>query len=229
MNPFVDAVVHDMGLPPSDLPPMSHEQVMESRRQLSADRPQSVSVAPPAVPERYVHVRFGSTVKRQEVKGYAAAVRAVHRWVEEVAAGRHYMLALVGETGTSKSHLACCAAWELFEGYNLHVPFYSWYDLVGWLRYGRVDLTEHGAREVPAAHVRQRWHDTRYCIVDEVRPTSGTDFDSLEMAVFSMQRYDRNRSVMITCNWSSLDDMIGKHAADRYDVVTLDGPSYRRG
>jgi hypothetical protein len=230
LNPFVEAVIHDMGLPPDNMPRlMTHEQVLESRRQLLASRPQTVAVAPPHVPDKFLAVRFGNTEKRQDVKGYPAAMRAVHRWVEDIAAGRHYMLALVGETGTSKSHLASCAAWALYEEHNLHTPFYSWYDLVDWLRYGRVDMTEHGAREVPAPHIRQTWHDTRYCIVDEVRPTSGTDFDAVEMTKFSLQRYDRNRSVLLTCNWSSLGDMIGKHAADRYTVVTLDGPSYRKG
>src|SRR5690606_41784294 len=57
----------------------------------------------------------------------------------------------------------------------------------------------------------------------------GTDFDAMELAKLAMQRYDNDSSILITCTWESLEGVMGEPAADRFAIVTLDGPSYRWG
>lgn len=205
---------------------LTPEQVAESRQRLQASVPRP-SVAPPHVPERFEHVRFEDTELRTDVDGFDAALEAVHEWIRRVVEGDPGRLALIGPKGVSKSHLAYCAAWELYEEHGIHVPCYPWYDMVDWLRSGRYDETPTGIREVPPALIRHRWHETKVCIVDEARPTSGTDFDAMELTKFSLNRYDRKRGVLLTCNWSSLGALIGEPAADRYTCITMVGPSYR--
>jgi DNA replication protein DnaC len=224
-NPFVEAVADEIGV---GVPAMTHEEVLESRRRLLASAPQPAKSLPPGVPKRYRNVRFATTDDRPEVKGFRAARKAAEQWAQDAVTGHGPMVALVGDTGTSKSHLACCAAWLLHEEYNLRAPFYSWYTMIEWLRQGRMDETEQGVREVPPHHVRQRLYATDLCIIDEVRPTSGTDFDAMELAKLAMQRYDENKAILITGNWASLADLIGAPAADRFTIITLDGPSYRK-
>jgi hypothetical protein len=216
-----------LGVDPDAIPELTHEQVLESRRRLWESAPPREAASPPRVPEKFLTVRFASTRQRTDVKGFDVALRAVQEWVRRVVTGTPSMLALIGPKGTSKSHLAYCAAWELYERHGVYTPCYAWYELVDELRGGRVDETPSGVREVSPAMVRHQWHSTRFCIVDEARPTSGTDFDAMELAKFSMSRYDRNRSVLLTCNWATLGDLMGEPAADRYSQVTLVGPSYR--
>jgi hypothetical protein len=207
---------------------LTHEQILESRRRLLQTAPPRVQTAPPRVPERFLNVRFSSTVPRPEVQGFDAALAASQEWVRRVAVGEYLLLALIGEKGTSKSHLAFCAAWDLYDRHRIHVPCYSWcYQLGDELRGGRFDETPAGVREVSPYQVRQQWHATRFCIVDECRPTSGTDFDAMELAKFSMQRYDHRRSALITCNWASLEELVGAPAADRFTQIKLVGPSFR--
>lgn len=228
INPFLEAALHDMGLPPNAIPRMTHEEVMANRERLLRENPPRPAVAPPSVPKRFRQVRWTDVQPRRDVQGWPAAVRAVQRWQEDVAAGRGNMLALIGPKGTSKTHLAACAAWWLYEEHNIRVPFYSWpYELVEWLRGGRIILSEHGTRELHPGHVRQNLYDADALIIDEVRPTSGTDFDAMELAKLAMQRYDNDSSILITCNWESLEGVMGEPAADRFAIVTLDGPSYR--
>ena len=227
INPFLEAVIHDMGLKPDSIPVMAHEEILASQRRLLAEHPPLTIAPAPSVPQKFRAVRFAETKPRPEVKGYATAAKATKKWVRQVAGGEAPLLALVGPKGTSKTHLACCAAWALHEEHGIHVPFYSWYELVDWLRAGRFVTTEHGTRELPPSHVRQHVYDTRMCIVDEARPTSGTDFDATELAKLSLQRYDSERALLLTCNSSSLDALMGAPAADRFAIAIMDGPSYR--
>lgn len=212
---------------------LSPAEAAEHRRlmheELALRFPQNGRLSPPAVPERFVGVRFATTKRRPDVDGFTDAAKATLRWVREIAAGDRPRLALIGGAGTGKSHLAYCAVWELFERHGIRMPCYSWYELVDQLRGGRIDATPSGSREVTPAAVRQSWFESPYCVVDEVRPTSGTDFDGQELAKFTMNRYDRSRAVLLTCNWSSLADLMGEPAADRYLQVKLSGSSYRQG
>ena len=232
VGPYVQQMLDAAGLSNPNIPQLTPRQAAEARQRMldeqRAAHPPLIAVAPPAVPERFVDVRWGNTEKRADVAGYRAAVKAMRWWQEEVAAGRHAMVALIGPPGTSKSHLVACAVWWLYEQHRIRVPWHPWYDLVDHLRYGRGGHTEHaGYVEVSAAQVRAEWHRERWWVVDELAPTSGTDFDSVEMRKATMQRYDHKLSAALTCNWSDLADMVGKAAADRYTQVTLDGPSYR--
>jgi DNA replication protein DnaC len=155
-------------------------------------------------------------------------VKAVRWWVQRVAAGEHAMVALIGPPGTSKTHLLACGVWQLYVEHRIRVPWFPWYALVDHLRYGRGGHTEHaGYIEASAAQVRAELHAHRHSVIDELAPTSGTDFDSIEIRKLVMNCYDREYSLLLSCNWGDIADMMGKAAADRFTQVTLDGPSYR--
>jgi len=172
------------------------------------------------VPARFRNASLGSYEPRHPSQ--ERALRAVRRWVEIVQdpdrQGEGPMLALIGPQGTGKSHLLYGAAKLLVAGEPQVVPYAApWYRLADRLRAG----FEEGAA------VRDRLWGARVAMIDEVRPTSGTNFDDTELAKYSCHAYDAIRPVMITTNVSPLDKVMGGPAASRFDVIKVEGPDYR--
>lgn len=170
----------------------------------------------PNVPKKFLNVRFSTSEDRGPQ--WRRAKAAVEMWINDVVAGRAPMLALVGPTGTGKSHLFYCAAWKLWLEHETFPAIFRWYEVVDELR----DLET-------ARKTRQRMREAKILMLDECRPTSGTDFDAVELAKISFAAYDNEQPVLLTCNWGSLAELAGEPAADRYTVVTLTGSSARGG
>lgn len=185
-------------------------------------RSEAVSAEPvgqraiPSVPKKFLDVRFGTSEDRGP--HWRRAKAAVLKWIEDTVAGGAPKLALVGPTGTGKSHLLYCAAWNLWEEHERFPAIFRWYEVVDDLR----DLSI-------ARQTRQRIRDAKILMLDECRPTSGTDFDALELAKISFAAYDNEQPVLLSCNWGSLAELMGEPAADRYTVVTIVGASARSG
>lgn len=144
------------------------------------------------------------------------------------------MLALVGKQGTGKSHLLYGAVRELYAGKpedpkevvvsGWRGPYVApWYRLADQLRYGK------GGNDTvkDAAGERQRLWDARVVMLDEVRPTSGTNFDDTELAKFACHAYDNRVAVLLTSNVNPLSQVMGDAAASRFTTVVIDGPDWR--
>jgi len=216
MQQVLDAV----GLQHVDVPQFSDpDELAQARREFHQGLPpQRVQAVPkPNVPSKFSDVRFGNSVERPETENWHLAMKRSKQWVDIVANGNDGRLALIGPKGNSKSHLAYCAAWELYEQHNLYSTCFSWVRIVDRLRWGSEQ----------AQPLRERLMSVPILILDEVRPTSGSEFDAMELSKISMVRYDDELPTFVTCNWESLEAVMGEPAADRYTQVVLDGPSFR--
>lgn len=180
---------------------------------------QSIDLVKARIPKRFWSVRLSTFERRTQSQGLAAD--AVEQWLERRADGP--MLALVGETKTGKSHLLYSAAHVLYSVPRTSIYTRPWYALVDQLRYGEVVQTEVGGRVKEPAEVRADWWQAPVVLLDEVRPTSGTDFDALELAKFACHAYDQCRAVLITTN-TPLVELLGAPAARRFTQVVMVGP-----
>ena len=153
-----------------------------------------------------------------------AALIAVRSWLETLGHGP--MLALVGETGTGKSHLLYGAARELFTA-GRYPYVRPWYRFVDELRYGVSFRSEGGFRERGSAEVRADWWDAPVVLLDDVRPTSGTEFDSSELGRYACHAYDQKRAVLITTNVHPLELVLGPSGASRFVELVVRGPDAR--
>lgn len=168
----------------------------------------------PAVPRRYADARFATFQRKGP--SIQSARTAVGEWIEDVVAGDAPMTALVGPKGTGKSHLLACAAWDLYETYGVYAACRRWY------------LVADALRDIETARAtRDGLRGARVLILDEVRPTSGTDFDAMELAKIALWAYDERQAVLLATNWPTLEDLVGEPAADRFRIVNLDGDSAR--
>jgi DNA replication protein DnaC len=156
-----------------------------------------------------------------------AAVAGIQKWIADVAEGKAAMLALIGPTGIGKSHLLYAAAWALFEQTKLVPLCLRWYTFADELRYGRGSRDERGNPKTPAHECRREWHAARCCLIDDVRPTSGTELDATELAKYALHAYDDNISVMLTTNAASLEDVMGSAPANRFRRIIVVGDSLR--
>ena len=152
-------------------------------------------------------------------------MRTVQRWVELVVAGEPPMLALIGPQGTGKSHLLYAASWALYEHQTRHRCF-SWYKLADELRYGGVSPYNGAALE--AHEIREMLWRAPVILLDEVRPTAGTNFDDTELAKLACFTYDHQVPVLLTTNVSPLDAVLGPAAASRYSQVMVTGRDRRQ-
>lgn len=176
------------------------------------------------IPPRFRDVNFNTFEVRTPSQGVAA--RAILEWGHAIADGP--MLALIGKQGTGKSHLFYSAVdWlvRFWSGCDEKTrgaaPFVApWYRLADELRYG--------GRGMDPAAVRAELWSRRVVMLDEVRPTSGTDFDESELAKFACHAYDNRISVLITTNTNPLDRVMGEAAASRFVQVIVDGPDARQ-
>lgn len=185
--------------------------------------------------ERYIPPRFRSVSLASFVPITAAqseARAAVEAWLENLQSGA--MLALIGKQGTGKSHLFYSAARLLLERWESNgkagsIPLItSWYRFADELRYGRVVKYEGSSRQMEANEVRDDMWGRRIVMIDEVRPTSGTQFDDTELARFACHAYDNRIAVLITTNWNPLSGVMGEAAASRFAPVVIDGPDARQ-
>lgn len=186
-----------------------------ARRQIE---PELAPIVKARIPARFWAATLAGY--RQYSPSQAAALTAVQHWRDNGG-----MLAMVGATGTGKSHLLYAVARELFEAHR-GAFVRPWYGLVDQLRYGVPIQTEAGGRTREAAEVRIDWWDAPVVMLDEVRATSGTEFDAVELAKYSCHAYDQMRDVMITTN-TPLEELMGAPAASRYTQVVIDGPDGR--
>jgi hypothetical protein len=170
-----------------------------------------------------------SRVKTYEPRNasQAAALQATQEWIRGVLDDGSPRLALIGDTGVGKSHLLWSAAWALFEGGRM--PY-----VVRWatrfadeLRYGRGDRNERGNPAFNPWDVRHEWYEQPCSLIDEMRPTSGTEHDAGKLAKYAMHAYDEMIPVMGTTNMARLEDVMGAPAADRFVKVTVRGESER--
>jgi chromosomal replication initiation ATPase DnaA len=112
---------------------------------------------------------------------------------------------------------------------RLPYPFVApWYSLADTLRYGDVIQTEAGSRERSAHQIRAELWSRKVVLLDEVRRTSGTEFDDSELAKFACHAYDNRIAVLITTNVSPLEQVMGPAAASRFAQVTVVGPDARQ-
>jgi hypothetical protein len=188
------------------------------------------------IPSRFANVSFDTY--RRETASQQEAFTAVHAWLENLPAGP--MLALVGKQGTGKSHLLYSAASGLkavIDGMDprdrmqggVQYPFVApWYSLADQLRYGRTIQTEAGSRQKDGHEVRAELWSRKVVMLDEVRPTSGTNFDDSELAKFACHAYDNRVAVLITTNVHPLADVMGAAAASRFLQIVIDGPDARQ-
>lgn len=157
----------------------------------------------------------------------AQAAGAVAEWVKRTLAGDPMMLALVGDTGTGKSHLLYGAAWALHEA-NGPIPLcVRWYDFGKELREGRGPVNEWNRPATPPAELRAEWWGADVCLIDEARETSEFTVDATALAAYAFHAYDEEIPVLLSTNIGTLAEVVGKPAADRFEQVVLIGGSAR--
>lgn len=169
-------------------------------------------------PPRFRHATFDNYRPRTESQRIAHD--AVQEWVRAALRGEGPMLALVGRQGTGKSHLLYAAAGALQVGLDRRPYVRPWYQLGDQLRYG--------AGTAEAHEVRATLWEMPIVLLDEVRPTSGTNFDDTELAKFACHAYDNQIAVLLTTNWNPLEEVMGGPAASRFAELVIDGPNGRQ-
>lgn len=187
------------------------------------------SIVPPLetllVPERFRAATFKNYVPT--TPSQHAALAAVGQWCKDVMAGTGPMLALIGTTGTGKSHLLYAAVRHLVRR-NYPVYARAWYKLADEMRYG--GPSAYGGTELlEAKEVRAQLFGRRIVLLDEIRATASTAFDDTELTKFTADAWDRKSAVLITTNVSPLADVMGPPAASRFErQVTIIGPDHRQ-
>lgn len=186
------------------------------------------------IPPRFSDASFESY--ETHTISQSAALGAVLEWIKRIEQGA--MLALIGKQGTGKSHLLYSAVRQIdaqFAAMDAKAragraqPFVgSWYALADELRFGRTETTESGGRHVEPQEVRARLWERKVVMLDEVRATSGTNFDDNELAKFACHAYDNRIAVLVTTNVHPLDRVFGDAAASRFNQIVIDGPDARQ-
>ena len=176
------------------------------------------------IPKRFQAVTLdGYNARTQSQMMAASAVRA---WIDSALDGQGPMLALAGSQGTGKSHLLYAAGIAMGErvavlrqeGYRQPLPrFEPWYRLADQLRYSDEKDS-----------IRNSIYGSPIVMIDEVRPTSGTNFDDTELAKLACHAYDDRAAVLITTNVHPLDKVMGPAAASRFRTVVVQGPDHRQ-
>jgi hypothetical protein len=183
------------------------------------------------IPRRFYREDFIATLDnfQPQTSGQSAAQMATATWLQHARAGEPAMLALVGPQGTGKSHLLYAAANALLDA---DVGLYArpWYILADELRYGGhhpISNWPIEADEVRRMLLRPSWK-SRVWLLDEVRATSGTAFDDMELTKLACFAYDQCHPMMITTNVNPLADVMGAPAASRFRQVVIDGADARQ-
>lgn len=176
------------------------------------------------IPSRHV----GDTLEnfRPVTPSQTAALEATRAWVDSVKQGEGGALALVGGVGTGKSHLLYAAVREVNLA-GIHAAAARWYDLANLFKrakFGGSEDYDGAVRE------RDRFTGAKAFGIDEIRPTSGTDYDVTELAHLMTGAYERMQGVIVTSNFAdeSLTRIIGMAATSRLTMLTIEGPDMRQ-
>lgn len=154
------------------------------------------------------------------------ALDATRDWIESVRIGNGGALALIGSVGCGKSHLLYAAIREL-NMLGVHAAAGGWYDLANTFReakYGHED-------DATEARVKKsRILNASALGIDEIRPTSGTDYDTTELAGLMTRSYREMQGVFVTSNYADdkLSRIIGLAASSRLTQVKVIGPDIRQ-
>jgi hypothetical protein len=161
---------------------------------------------------------------RPATESQSQARQEVAQWIRHVGDEIPSMVALIGSTGTGKSHLLYAAARALLAaGHRPYVR--AWYELADVLRYG--GRSAYSRTMLEPQEARAQLHEATIVLLDEVRPTAGTQFDDMELTKAACAWYDRAVPVLITTNVSPLADVLGPAGASRFLQLVVTGPDYR--
>jgi DNA replication protein DnaC len=163
-----------------------------------------------------------------------AALEMVREWVEMVKAGEGPTLALLGAVGTGKSHLLYAATRAVNEHIDaanpsgIHMAAWGWYDLALMLKEAKYNPDAEVQTE--AQRKRERLFAAKAFGIDEIRPTSGTDFDVTELSQLMVRAYSHKQGVIVTSNAvdRKLIEIIGQAAASRLTPIIVTGPDMRK-
>jgi DNA replication protein DnaC len=193
-------------------------QLRETDRWLPGPR-----IPSPYVADKFLTADFDSYAPKNSSQ--LSALAATKDFCKEIAAGRAPMLALIGSTGTGKSHLLYSAA-KALHGSGNRVFTRPWYLLADHLRYG--GPSPFGSRRMESHELRDAIMAEPIFMIDEVRPTAGTDFDDTELAKIVCRAWDNGRAMLITTNVSPLAAVLGPAVASRFTQITITGPDHRQ-
>lgn len=155
-----------------------------------------------------------------------AAMEATKAWIESVRAGKGGALALIGGTGTGKSHLLYAAIRELNLA-GIHAAAGGWYDMANLFRDAKFGHDE----DVTEARIKKaRILNASALGIDEIRPTSGTEYDTTELAGLMTRAYREVQGVFVTSNFADekLSQIIGLAASSRLTQIKVVGPDLRK-
>lgn len=155
-----------------------------------------------------------------------AALEATRAWIESVKEGRGGALALIGGVGTGKSHLLYAAIRELNLA-GIHAAAGGWYDMADLFRQAKFGHDE----DVTEARIKKaRILGSSALGIDEIRPTSGTEYDTTELAGLMTRAYREVQGVIVTSNHADekLSQIIGLAASSRLTQVKVVGPDLRK-
>lgn len=149
------------------------------------------------------------------------ALDAVREWVRLVRAGEAESLALVGPRGCGKSHLLYAAIRSLNLA-EIHAAAFGWQDLADIRRDAKAGDEE----------ARRQWSRFRAAGafgIDEIRPTSGSEFDTTELSHLMVRAYRECQGVIVTSNAAGegLEDIVGIAASSRLTEIVVVGPNMR--
>lgn len=176
------------------------------------------------VPPRHWHDTLDSF--RPVTESQRNALEATRVWVESIKAGDGGALALLGEVGSGKSHLMYAAVRELNEA-GIHAAAGGWYDLADLFRQAKFGHDE----DVTEARLRKaRYLNSAALAIDEIRPTSGTDYDTTELSQLMTRAYRERQGVIVTSNYADekLSRIVGLAASSRLTQVVIKGPDMRQ-
>lgn len=205
--------------------PIDPENLGDLRAQLREEERTlpDIQIPAPYVAAKFVDAAFTTYLPKSGSE--QAAINAVKQFCRAVHSGEAPLLALIGSTGTGKSHLLYSAAKALHAaGHRVFTR--PWYLLADHLRYGGPGLFT--PRLLESHELRDAIMREPCFMIDEVRPTAGTDFDDTELAKIVCHAWDNGRAMLITTNVNPLASVLGPAVASRFTQVTITGPDHRQ-
>lgn len=186
-----------------------------------------IRIPAPYIAEKFAGATFATYLPDPAAPSQSAALEAVKQFCRKVHKGDDApLLALIGSTGTGKSHLLYAAAKALHDA-GRRVFTRPWYLLADQMRYGGPSLFNPQVQLDPH-QLRASLMKEPLVMLDEVRPTAGTDFDDTELAKIVCHAWDNGRAMLITTNVSPLAAVLGPAIASRFTQVTINGPDGRQ-